>query len=73
MPPRVAPIAVGDQDVRAASDAVGLITEVAQALPRNPNEALLLQSLFTPAGRAGRVVRLRQPVAARLAAEQGLR
>ena len=28
-------------------NAVGLITEVAQALPRNPNESLLLQSLFT--------------------------
>jgi DNA polymerase-3 subunit delta' len=40
-------IAVGDQDVRAATDAVGFITEVAQVLPRNPNEALLLQSLFT--------------------------
>ncbi len=40
-------IAVGDPDVRAGTDAVGLITEVAQALPRNPNEALLLQSLFT--------------------------
>jgi DNA polymerase-3 subunit delta' len=40
-------IASGDLDVRAATDAVGLITEVAQALPRNPNEALLLQSLFT--------------------------
>ncbi|HEY1650838.1 MAG TPA: hypothetical protein VGG09_03050 [Acidimicrobiales bacterium] len=40
-------IAVGDQDVRAATEAVGFITEVAQALPRNPNEALLLQSLFT--------------------------
>jgi DNA polymerase III subunit delta' len=39
-------IAPGDLDVRAATDAVGLITEVAQALPRNPNEALLLQSLF---------------------------
>jgi DNA polymerase-3 subunit delta' len=37
----------GDLDARAAADAVGLITEVAQALPRNPNEALLLQSLFT--------------------------
>jgi DNA polymerase-3 subunit delta' len=37
----------GDLDVRAAADAVGLITEVAQALPRNPNEALMLQSLFT--------------------------
>jgi hypothetical protein len=40
-------IAPGDLDVLAATDAVGLITEVAQALPRNPNEALLLQSLFT--------------------------
>jgi hypothetical protein len=40
-------IATGDHDVRAATDAVGLITEVAQALPRNPNESLLLQSLFT--------------------------
>ncbi len=37
----------GDLDARAASDAVGLITEVSQALPRNPNESLLLQSLFT--------------------------
>jgi hypothetical protein len=40
-------VAVGDRDVRAASDAVGLITEVAQALPRNPNESLLLQALFS--------------------------
>ncbi len=40
-------IAPGDLDVRAATDAVGFITEVAQALPRNPNESLLLQSLFT--------------------------
>lgn len=40
-------IAPGDLDVRAATNAVGLITEVAQALPRNPNEALLLESLFT--------------------------
>lgn len=40
-------IAPGDLDVRAATDAVGLITEVAQALPRNPNESLLLHSLFT--------------------------
>jgi DNA polymerase-3 subunit delta' len=40
------PVPVGDQDVRSAATAVGLITEVAQALPRNPNEALLLQSLF---------------------------
>jgi hypothetical protein len=40
-------VAVGDPDVRAGTDAVGLITEVAQALPRNPNESLLLQSLFS--------------------------
>ncbi len=40
-------IAPGDLDVRAAANAVGLITEVARALPRNPNESLLLQSLFT--------------------------
>ena len=31
---------------RSATAAVGLITETAEALPRNPNEALLLQSLF---------------------------
>ncbi len=39
-------VMVGDQDVRSAVAAVGLITEAAEALPRNPNEALLLQSLF---------------------------
>jgi hypothetical protein len=39
-------LGVGDQDVRAASAAVDLITEATQALPRNPNETLLLQSLF---------------------------
>jgi DNA polymerase-3 subunit delta' len=39
-------VMVGDQDVRSAVAAVGLITETAEALPRNPNEALLLQSLF---------------------------
>jgi DNA polymerase-3 subunit delta' len=39
--------AVGDQDVRAAAVAIGLITEAAESLPRNPNEALLLQSLFS--------------------------
>lgn len=39
-------VAIGDQDVLAASGAVALITEAAEALPRNPNEALLLQSLF---------------------------
>jgi DNA polymerase-3 subunit delta' len=35
-----------DPEVRSAATAVGLITEAAQALPRNPNETLLLQSLF---------------------------
>jgi DNA polymerase-3 subunit delta' len=39
-------VPAGDPDVRAASAAVGLITEAAESLPRNPNEALLLQSLF---------------------------
>jgi DNA polymerase III subunit delta' len=38
--------APADREVRAAATAVGLITEAAQALPRNPNETLLLQSLF---------------------------
>jgi hypothetical protein len=37
---------VGDEDVKSAIAAVGLITETTQALPRNPNETLLLQSLF---------------------------
>ena len=41
-----ADVAVGDQDVRSAAEAVGLITETAEALPRNPNETLLVQSLF---------------------------
>jgi len=40
------PVGVGDEEVRSAVAAVGLITETAEALPRNPNEALLLQSLF---------------------------
>ena len=39
-------VMVADEDVRSAVAAVGLITETAVALPRNPNEALLLQSLF---------------------------
>jgi hypothetical protein len=39
-------VAVGDPDVRSATEAVGLITETAEALPRNPNETLLVQSLF---------------------------
>ena len=45
-PAAMGAVGVGDQDVRSATAAVGLITEVAEALPRNPNEALLLQSLF---------------------------
>jgi DNA polymerase-3 subunit delta' len=39
-------VAAGDPDARAAADAVGLITETTESLVRNPNEALLLQSLF---------------------------
>ena len=39
-------VAIGDPDVRSATEAVGLITETAAALPRNPNETLLVQSLF---------------------------
>jgi DNA polymerase III subunit delta' len=39
-------IAAGDPDARAAADAVELITEAAESLVRNPNEVLLLQSLF---------------------------
>jgi len=39
-------VVVGDPDVRSAAEAVGLITETAAALPRNPNETLLVQSLF---------------------------
>jgi hypothetical protein len=40
----------GDPTVRAAVEAVSLITETTVALPRNPNEALLLQSLFLRLG-----------------------
>jgi hypothetical protein len=39
-------VAVADQEVRSAATAVSLITKAAEALPRNPNETLLLQSLF---------------------------
>jgi DNA polymerase III subunit delta' len=39
-------VPASDRGVEAAAKAVGLITEAAQALPRNPNETLLLQSLF---------------------------
>ena len=44
--PRAAPSRWAIQDVRSAAEAVGLITETAEALPRNPNETLLVQSLF---------------------------
>jgi DNA polymerase-3 subunit delta' len=40
------PIPPGDREVQAAATAVDLITQAAQALPRNPNETLLVQSLF---------------------------
>jgi DNA polymerase-3 subunit delta' len=43
-------IPVGDPGVRAAAEAVSLITEATRALPRNANEALLLQSLFVRLG-----------------------
>jgi DNA polymerase III subunit delta' len=39
-------VPAGDVEVRSAAAAVGLVTETAEALPRNPNEALLLQALF---------------------------
>jgi DNA polymerase-3 subunit delta' len=44
------PPETGDPDIRGAAAAIGLITETVQALPRNPNEALLLESLFTRLG-----------------------
>jgi DNA polymerase-3 subunit delta' len=46
----VATVPIGDMEARAAVDAVALITEATRALPRNPNEALLLQSLFARLG-----------------------
>jgi DNA polymerase-3 subunit delta' len=42
--------ALGGPHVRGAIEAVALITAAAQALPRNPNEALLLQSLLVRLG-----------------------
>jgi len=39
-----------DAHAKAAAEAVHLITEVAQALPRNPQESLLLQSLLVRLG-----------------------
>ena len=53
---RGGPVAVGDADARAAADAVGLITEATESLVRNPNEALLLQSLFVRLAAEDRVV-----------------
>jgi DNA polymerase-3 subunit delta' len=46
----VGTVPIGDMEARAAVDAVSLITETTRALPRNPNEALLLQSLFARLG-----------------------
>jgi DNA polymerase-3 subunit delta' len=46
----VGSVPIGDMEAVAAVKAVSLITEATQALPRNPNEALLLQSLFTRLG-----------------------
>jgi DNA polymerase-3 subunit delta' len=43
----------GPNDAAAAVAAVALITEAARALPRNPNEALLLQSLLVKLGNLG--------------------
>ena len=42
--------AADDAHARAAVEAVTLITETAQALPRNPQESLLLQSLLVRLG-----------------------
>ena len=48
-------VAVGDPDVRSATEAVGLITETAEALPRNPNETLSGAVALRAPGRAGGV------------------
>jgi DNA polymerase-3 subunit delta' len=45
-----APDRNGDRHAKAALDAVTLITEAAQTLPRNPHDALLLQSLLVRLG-----------------------
>jgi hypothetical protein len=42
--------AVADTHAQAAAQAVTLITDVARALPRNPQESLLLQSLLVRLG-----------------------
>jgi hypothetical protein len=43
-------VIAADTHAQAAAQAVALITEVAQALPRNPQEPLLLQSLLLRLG-----------------------
>jgi hypothetical protein len=43
-------MAADDLHARAAIQAVGLITEAAQALPRNPQESLLVQALLVRLG-----------------------
>ena len=42
--------AVVERRVRAATEAVGLITEATRILPRNPNDTLLLQALLVRLG-----------------------
>jgi hypothetical protein len=42
--------ATADAHAHAAAEAVTLITDVARALPRNPQESLLLQSLLVRLG-----------------------
>ena len=42
--------AVADIHAQAAAEAVALITETARALPRNPQESLLLQALLVRLG-----------------------
>ena len=55
------PASVGDPDVRNAAAAVALITEAAAALPRNPNESLLIAVALRPIGGPRRVGGLPQP------------
>ena len=51
--------------------AVGLITETAEALPRNPNEGLLLAVALRPPGRAGRLSRMPRAQLGRMPAPPG--
>ena len=41
---------MADVHAKAAAEAVALITDAARALPRNPQESLLLQSLLVRLG-----------------------